>query len=205
MAGYELHVISDGKHSWSTMTAIALEIQSYVTAIHIREKTKPMKEVLRGLQTLLEAGVSPKRIYINGYPSLAIAAKLGGAHLPGSSPPLAAIREICLGYIRTGISIHSAEEAWLREQEGADYLMFGHIFATDSKQGLPPRGIEQLREVTGKVKVPVIAIGGISPGRVRTVLEAGASGIAVMSGIWEAQDPQQAAKAYADEMRRYGG
>jgi thiazole tautomerase (transcriptional regulator TenI) len=202
MAGYELHVISNGKQDCMTLTAIAARIQPYVTAIHLREEPRPMKEIRKGLQALLDAGVPPKRIYLNGYPSLASAALLGGTHLKGCTPPLPDVREICLCSIRTGISVHSTEEALQREQEGADYLMFGHIFATDSKLGVPPRGLEQLRDLTAKVKIPVIAIGGITPGRVKSVLEAGASGVAVMSGIWDAADPLEAVKAYADELEQ---
>ncbi|MBD0379446.1 thiamine phosphate synthase [Paenibacillus sedimenti] len=201
MAGYELHVISNGKQNWKAMAAISSKIQLYVTAIHIREKTMRAEEIRQGLKILLEAGVSPGSIYINGHPGIATAAKVGGTHLPGSSPPLTDVEEFLQGDMRAGVSVHSAEEALVREQEGADYLMFGHVFATGSKHGLPPRGLEQLREVTAKAAIPVIAIGGITTKRVRSVLEAGASGVAVMSGIWEAQDPLLAVRAYADELK----
>jgi len=103
---------------------------------------------------------------------------------------------------RTGVSIHSAEEAKQREREGADYVMFGHIFATNSKVGIPSRGLDSLRDVAAQVSIPIIAIGGMRPERVSSVLEAGASGIAVMSGIWEAEDPLKAVKAYANELER---
>ncbi|MEW9700848.1 thiamine phosphate synthase [Paenibacillus sp. SI8] len=206
MAAYELHVISNGRQDWTAMSAIAVNIQPYVTAIHLREKSRPVEEMMKGLQILLAAGVAAKRVYINGHPSLAAAALLGGTHLQGSSPPLPDIRETDdLGSVRTGVSVHSVEEAVQREKEGADYLMFGHIFTTDSKPGLAPRGLEQLRELTANVKIPVIAIGGITPERVNPVLEAGASGVAVMSGIWDAENPLQAVKAYADELKIIGG
>lgn len=201
MSGNELHVISNGKLAWKDLAAIAAQIYPYVTAIHIREKTKPMDEIFIGIQYLLEQGVPAQSLCINGFPWMAAAAGLGGLHLPENSPPLSLIRESYQGVPRTGVSVHSAEEAVKREREGADYVLFGHIFATNSKAGLPPRGLEQLRRVADQVTIPVIAIGGMTPEKVRPVLEAGASGIAVMSGIWEAADPVQTVKAYIRELQ----
>lgn len=202
MPGYELHVISNGKLAWTELAAIASKIHPYVTAIHLREKTKPIDEIFKGLQVLLGAGIPAKSLYINGYPSIAAAAQLGGVQLQGSTPPLPTLREICRGVQRTGVSVHSAKEAMQRKQEGADYLMFGHIFASNSKLGAPPRGLGQLRDVAAQAAIPIIAIGGITPERVRSVVEAGASGVAVMSGIWEAADPLEAVQAYTYELQQ---
>ncbi|NRF90917.1 thiamine phosphate synthase [Paenibacillus frigoriresistens] len=202
MSGYELHVISNGKLSWTELAATAAQIYPHVTAIHIREKTKSLDEIFLGVQFLLETGIPAKSLYINGFPSIVTAAGLGGLQLQGSTPPLSTLREFCQGVQRTGVSIHSAEEAKQRELEGADFVMFGHIFATNSKEGIPARGLEPLRDVAAQVSIPIIAIGGMRPERVSSVLEAGASGIAVMSGIWEAEDPLAAVKAYAKELER---
>ncbi|MBP1966257.1 thiamine phosphate synthase [Paenibacillus aceris] len=201
MSGKELHVISNGKLAWKDLAEIANRIYPYVTAIHIREKTKPMDEIFLGVQYLLEQGVPAQSLCINGFPWMAAASGLGGLHLPESSPVLSIIRESYQGVHRTGVSVHSVEEAVKREREGADYVLFGHIFATNSKAGAPPRGLAQLRRVADQVTIPVIAIGGMTPEKVRSVLEAGASGIAVMSGIWEAADPVETVKAYIRELQ----
>lgn len=202
MSEKELHVISGGKHTWSEMAKIAAQIHPYVTAIHIREKTKSLDEIFIGAQSLLEQGIPAKSLYINGFPSIALALQTGGLQLPGTTPSLFIQDELCQGIQRIGVSVHHADEAKWREKEGADYVMFGHIFATNSKRGAPPRGLEQLRELVNHVNIPVIAIGGMTPARVRSVLEAGASGIAVMSGIWEAADPLGAVQAYYNELRQ---
>lgn len=203
MFKHELHVISNGRLGWSELAAIAAEIHPYVTAIHIREKTRPMDEIFIGVQYLLEKGVPAQRLCINGFPWMASAAGLGTLHLPEASPPLPTIRASYGGGLkRAGVSVHSAVEAVKREHEGADYVLFGHVFATNSKMGLLPRGLEQLRELTAQVSIPVIAIGGMTLERVGAVLAAGASGIAVMSGIWEAADPVAAVKAYQQEMHQ---
>ncbi|MFC5446978.1 thiamine phosphate synthase [Paenibacillus aestuarii] len=200
MAGYELHVISNGKLEEATFARIAGCIHPYVTAIHIREKEKPAEQVLRLIGAALAAGVPAERLYVNGHLSIAATVTLGGLHMAGSSPQLTSLHDMSNRALRTGVSVHGVNEARQREQEGADYLVFGHIYETGSKPGLPPRGLELLSEVTAEVSIPVIAIGGVTPERIRPVLEAGASGVAVMSGIWDAADPEQAVRAYANEL-----
>lgn len=202
MSERELHVISNGKLSWSTLATIADQIHPYVTAIHIREKTKSLDEVFIGVQYLIEQGIPAKKLYVNGFPSIALALHTGGLQLPGTTPSLVFQDELCQGIKRIGVSVHHADEAKWREKEGADYVMFGHIFTTNSKRGAPPRGLEQLRKLVNHVNIPVIAIGGMTPARVKSVLDTGASGIAVMSGIWEAADPLGAVLAYHDELRQ---
>ena len=82
-----------------------------------------------------------------------------------------------------GVSIHSAAEAKEAEGLGAGYLTAGHIYATDCKRGLPPRGLGFLKEVCQAVSIPVYGIGGIrlENAQIKEVLEAGASGVCVMS------------------------
>lgn len=96
-----------------------------------------------------------------------------------------------------GASCHSVEDALEAQKLGATYITAGHVFETDCKKGLPPRGLDFLREVCSAVNIPVYAIGGISPENFRTVLDAGAEGACVMSGIMTCDDP----KAYLDRFR----
>jgi len=81
-----------------------------------------------------------------------------------------------------GVSCHSVEDALEAESAGADYVLLGPVFATPSKLHYgAPLGIEKLREAAGRVKIPVLALGGITVERVRPCLEAGATGIAGIS------------------------
>ena len=82
-----------------------------------------------------------------------------------------------------GASCHHWCEAQSAQKAGATYITAGHIFATDCKKGLPPRGLDFLREVCRAINVPVYAIGGISRERMPQVLEAGAAGGCIMSGL----------------------
>lgn len=90
-----------------------------------------------------------------------------------------------------GASCHSVCDAMEAEEMGANYITAGHIFATDCKKGLPPRGLDFLREVCKSVDIPVYAIGGISPDNFAQVIEAGASGACVMSGFMECAEPKE--------------
>ena len=98
-----------------------------------------------------------------------------------------------------GCSCHSPEEAEEAESLGASYITAGHVFATDCKKGLPPRGLDFLEEVCHRVKIPVFAIGGISPGNIASVREAGAAGGCVMSGLMTCSSPSELLAAFEKE------
>lgn len=82
-----------------------------------------------------------------------------------------------------GVSIHSVSEAIEALNLGATYITAGHIFATDCKKSLPPRGLSFLSSVCSSVNIPVYAIGGISPANAEKAINAGAEGICIMSGL----------------------
>ena len=84
--------------------------------------------------------------------------------------------------IRTGVSVHSLSEAVSAEKKGADFLIAGHIFQTDCKKDLAPRGVKFLTEIVSNVEIPVYAIGVINPQNEHLIYECGANGICIMSG-----------------------
>ncbi|MHC6179728.1 thiamine phosphate synthase [Clostridium sp. JNZ X4-2] len=88
-----------------------------------------------------------------------------------------------------GVSVHSTLEAINAEKKGADYLLAGHVFKTDCKKGLKPRGISFLKDVLSNVSIPVIAIGGINEGNIDKLLSTDVCGAAVMSPVMCSDDP----------------
>ena len=86
-----------------------------------------------------------------------------------------------------GVSIHSETEALEAEKLGATYITAGHIFRTDCKKGLEPRGLSFLTTICSQVKIPVYGIGGIHKENVSQVIEAGASGVCIMSDAMKGQ------------------
>lgn len=97
---------------------------------------------------------------------------------------------------RVGASVHSADEAKEAQGLGADYLIAGHIYTTDCKKGVPPRGIDFLREVVSSVEIPVFAIGGIGEENFREPLENGAKGVCLMSEFMTCDKPDERVKLY---------
>lgn len=84
---------------------------------------------------------------------------------------------------KLGVSVHSFDEAIAAEAHGASYLLASHVFDTECKAGLPGRGVSFIKEICAGVDIPVIGLGGIDSGNAHEVISAGASGVAVMSGI----------------------
>jgi len=82
-----------------------------------------------------------------------------------------------------GVSIHSLMEAIEGEILGATYLLYGHVFETDCKKGVSPRGLVELKEICSSVKIPVYAIGGIDENNSKEVVDCGAYGVAIMSSL----------------------
>ena len=119
------------------------------------------------------AGTATK-ILVNDRLDIALAAEVDGVHLPANGLPTARVRPL----VRTlGCSTHTLEEALDAERDGADFVVFGPIFETPGKS---PIGIDALRQVATAVRIPVLAIGGITRENTTEVLGAGAAGIAAI-------------------------
>ena len=102
--------------------------------------------------------------------------------------------------LRIGASVHSAEEARDAELAGADWCVAGHVFETPSHPGLPRRESTFINEVVAAVSFPVIAIGGIRPEHVRSLVHRGAHGVAAIRGIWNDENPELAASRYLSQV-----
>ena len=136
---------------------------------------KKARELTRRCQALL---------IINDRLDVALAAEADGVHLGQEDLPLHAARKI-LGEKNTiGISTHDEEQALAAERGGADYIGFGPVFGTGTKEtGYTPRGLEQLCKIRSLVRLPIVAIGGITEEHAPEVLAAGASAVAMISDI----------------------
>ncbi|SFL40150.1 thiazole tautomerase (transcriptional regulator TenI) [Gracilibacillus orientalis] len=189
-----IHLISNGRLTEQDLQLVP-EIIEHIDFIHLREKTKTAKEILQMIDFLLDTGVPADRIIINDRADVAWVKKCRGVQLAFHSIPVADVKH-SFPKISIGKSVHSMDEAIAAEQNGADFLLYGHIFSSNSKLGVTPRGIPALKNVTENVSLPVIAIGGITEQNSSEVIGAGASGVAIMSGVWDAEDPTVALKRY---------
>jgi thiamine biosynthesis protein ThiS len=156
-----------------------------VDLIQIREKDLAAPELRSLAIEVLDAVGDRRRVTINGVPEIARELEIG-LHLP----------EMLVSGAEADVhplsrSVHSADTAG--ESGWVDFVVVGHVHPTRSKTGLQPLGLEGLAQIVTAAPVPVIAIGGISPERVRCILAAGAFGVAVQSAINDSADPEAAA------------
>lgn len=172
---------------------ILTDIHPFVTAIHIREKQKTARELYQMIEYLAQ-NIPLSKMIINDRVDVALAAKAAGVQLAFHSLETSIVKTM-FPFLKVGRSIHSYREGVKANRDGADYVLFGHIFFSGSKPGKIPKGLKQLAKVA-QLDIPVIAIGGITPENAQSVIHAGAKGIAVMSGILEARDPLSAVKDY---------
>ena len=176
--------------------------------IQIREKdldARPLAELVRS--ALAETRKTGARILVNDRLDVALAAGAEGVHLGETSLPVEIVAEWRRAANRKqfliGVSCHSPDAARAAERGGADYAFFGPVFATPSKAAFgPPQGIERLREVCGAVKIPVLAIGGVTPEDAARCLEAGAAGIAAIRLFQESTDVAAAVMRVRGELPR---
>ncbi|HEX5482972.1 MAG TPA: thiamine phosphate synthase [Terriglobia bacterium] len=146
--------------------------------IQVREKDLATQDLLSLAAPVIERA-RDTAVIINDRLDVALALRAAGVHLGQHSMPAAAVKSFAPGEFLIGVSCHSLNDALAAELAGADYLLLGPVFETPSKLGFgPPLGLDQFREAAARVRIPVLALGGITPERVRPCLEAGAAGIA---------------------------
>jgi len=158
-------------------------LRAGVVWIQYREKEKSRREMYREALRLRELTLEHNATFVvNDHADIALAVEADGVHLGQEDLPLAEARRI-LGERIIGISTHSLSEALDAAAGGADYIGFGPVFPTITKNAGEPKGVEMVREIKRHVKIPLIAIGGISLENLPIVLEAGADAVAVASAI----------------------
>lgn len=178
--------------------AAAIASAGSAVALHARDRTATAAE-LAALADRFVTHTLPAEsaTFVSGRPDVACAVGAQGVQLGAAGLPAREIRA-AFGALWAGRSIHSVAEARAALAEGPDYLLLGNIYPTHSHPGRAPLGLEAVRAVSA-LGVPVIAIGGITPPRVRELRAAGAYGIAAIRALWLADDPARAALAFLEE------
>lgn len=152
-----------------------------VDLIQVRERdleAAALRNLVAGV--VRRASTTDARIVVNDRLDVARAARAHGVHLRADGPPTGAVRRLCPPPLMVGRSVHSPEEA-ASHGTAADYLLCGTVFRSASKAAdAPVVGPATLGRVAAATSTPVLAIGGITPERVRACLEAGAAGVAAI-------------------------
>lgn len=195
---FSLYVITDRRIQKRPNVEVVEEaIAGGASVIQLREKDLSTREFLEEALLLRECTKRHGVLFIvNDRVDIALASGADGVHLGPEDMPLVHARRIA-PHLIIGYSCDTKEEAQAAERLGADYLGVGTVFPTTTKRDAgPPIGLERLREIVSSVRIPVVAIGGITPENVESVLAAGVDGVAVVSAIVGASSVREAAALF---------
>jgi len=191
-----LLLISDRRQARRPLAAVAeAAFAGGCRWFSLREKDLPPDERRRLLGALVELG-HRRGAVISAHEDLepVLATGADGVHLPAGADPAAARARFPGGFF--GVSAHSSDEAAAALRAGADYVTISPVFASASKPGYGPvLGLALLAETVALAAGPVVALGGITPKNVRSCLDMGAAGVAVMGEVMRAEDPEAMVRA----------
>ena len=184
------------------VTVVGECLAAGLPAVQVREKDLSAADLVALCRRL--RGPTRARgalLIVNDRVDVALAAEADGVQRTGASLPIDAIRAIAGARLLIGASAHSLEGAVEAESRGADWVVFGPIYDTPSKRAYgAPQGLDALAKVTGRLRVPVVAIGGITPARVSAVRASGAFGVAAIAAILDAASPADATRRFLEAL-----
>ena len=180
---------------------VAHAVKGGVNLVQLRERDLPAKQLLSLAYLLRDITSGRALLFVNDRIDVALACGADGVQLGEEGLPVDAARRASEGRLLLGRSVHSVEGAEAAEAEGADLLVVGTTFHTDSHSQAPAAGVGLLEQVRSRANIPFLAIGGVNDGNVGSAIEAGASGAAVITAITRSRDPADAARNLVKRMR----
>ncbi len=203
---YGLYLVTDRGLSKGrrTFDIVRQAIQGGVTVVQLREKTASTREFLEEAEIIISlCHDNNVPLIINDRLDIALAIDADGVHLGQDDMPIHFARKIIGKNKIIGVSAFTENEALEARRNGADYIGVSPIFTTPTKpeleQGL---GLEGLRKIKRVVDIPLVAIGGLDRQNAYDIIRAGAAGVAVVSAIVSADDPERAARDIKSEIER---
>ena len=196
---YSLYLVTDRglAHGRSTLEIVSAAVQGGATVVQLREKdcsTRDFIEQALAIKEFLKDHGAP--LIINDRVDVAQAVEADGVHLGQTDMPLGVAKKILGDSMIIGISAESLQDAIEAEKGGADYLGVSPIYATPTKTDTaPPLGLQGLQHIRKAVRLPLVGIGGLNRENAAEVIRNGADGVAVVSAIVAAENPQAAADA----------
>ncbi len=171
-------------------------------ALHLRGPRTGGRRMFVLAEELMEAArEAGALVVVNDRLDVALAAGAHGVHLPARGLAPEDARAVGGDAILVGLSVHTPEEADAAALADVDYVFAGNVFATPSHPRRPGAGVELVAEAA-EDGLAVFAIGGVTPERVPELMRAGAAGVAVVRGVWEAVHPADAVERYLEALAR---
>ncbi|MGE5892679.1 MAG: thiamine phosphate synthase [bacterium] len=187
--------------SLSVEDQVKAVLDAGIRVIQYREKDFTRRQIYFQSESLRKVTAEYKAVLIiNDHADIALAVDADGVHLGQDDLPLKDARKI-MGKKLVGISTHDLEQAIDAQEGSADYIGFGPMFHTMTKDAGSPKGTKMLAEVRKNIQIPIVAIGGIDLENIDKVFKSGADAGAVASAILKSDDVYQAAKRFVDAVR----
>lgn len=197
-----LSLIASRKKSFLLLEeTVSAAVKAGVDLVQVREPgatSDELRELAASIKAVVEGRVP---VLINGPVEIALELGLDGLHLPEAGPKVSDIRKASSDRLLIGRSVHSVGAAVQAEADRVDYIQVGSMYPTSTHPGIKPAGIPLLREICEKVSLPVLAVGGITAEVVPELMNAGADGVAVISGILGSQDPAEATRKFREVLK----
>ncbi len=193
-----LYVITDAREAGGHEEIVREALAGGAKLIQFRDKSLPGGEFRETAFRLRDITSGLAALIVNDDIETALLCGADGVHLGQDDMPLSTARKIAGDRLLIGISTHSLEEALAAQAGGADYIGFGPIFKTATKDAGEARGPGAIRHIRDKVKIPIAAIGGINLQNAPEVIDAGADAVAVISAISGAKDAADTARRFLE-------
>ena len=203
---YSLYLVTDGLLCMgrNLVEVVKEAVAGGVTVVQLREKEATTRKFLNlgsELQKFLRERSIP--LIVNDRVDIALALDVDGVHLGNNDMPIDLAREILGPDKIIGFSAESVEEAKSADQMGADYIGVSPVFTTPTKPELETGlGLEGLRQIRETTSLPLVAIGGMKASNSELAIQNGADGVAVVSAICSADNPEAAARTILEEVRK---
>lgn len=204
----DLHFITEQNENYGHVQLAEMALRAGVRVIQYRRKQGGKRLMLaEAMQIKQLCQQHQALLIINDHLDLALAVGAKGVHLGQDDMPLDVARKLMGPAAIIGASVHSLEQARVAGQQGANYLGYGPVFATVSKDDAgAEKGVEALagfcQQVANRAGLPVVALGGVNAANIQRVRRAGAQGVAIISAISHALDPAQAAFALLQQWQQ---
>ena len=184
-----LYAMVDPAGGHDPVALATLYLDAGATLMQLRLKNEPARVLLSVAREISSLCRNRGATFIvNDRVDIAMLADAHGVHLGQNDLPLAAARKVAGADIAIGVSTHTVEQARAAEAGGADYIGVGPIYSGGLKQIAAGKGLDHLRAVRAAVRLPIVAIGGITEARVPEVLAAGADAVAIITDVVKAAD-----------------
>ena len=192
-----LHVVTDTRPGRDPLRTVRAALDAGAPVVQVRAKDRSDAELYELAGRVADLCADHDALCIvNDRPDVAVAVHAGGAHVGDADLPVPAARRVLGAGGVLGATARDVGAAVEHEAAGASYLGVGPAFTTATKDGLPaPLGPEGVGSVAAAVRIPVVAVAGVTTDRVAALLDAGAYGVAVISAVSDADDPAQATEA----------